>query len=112
MVTANRGYFTALLLLSVSGCSALDQQKPATTPEPKVQTVCQRFVPVSPSSGLAQGVPWHGFFALDTQTGQLCRTTDFEFSSSRIDWNTLPACTLLLDPPRTIMFDSPIATPK
>jgi hypothetical protein len=27
-----------------------------------------------------QGVPWHGFFALDTQTGQLCRTTIFELN--------------------------------
>jgi len=96
MCDVNKAAFAALLLL-LSGCSALDQQKTTTTAEPKIQAVYQRFVPVSPPSGLTQGVPWHGFFALDTETGQLCLTTNFVLSSSGRDWDTLPTCKELFD---------------
>jgi hypothetical protein len=27
---------------------------------------------------MIQGVPWHGYFALDTKTGELCRTVSYD----------------------------------
>jgi hypothetical protein len=44
---------------------------------PAVKTNCQRFVPVAAESVTTEGVPWHGFFALDTKTGVLCTTVSY-----------------------------------
>ena len=40
-------------------------------------------------------VPWHGFFALDTKTGTLCRTTNREFPSDSAWVNDLILCAAL-----------------
>jgi hypothetical protein len=39
---------------------------------------------------MTQGVPWHGFFALDTDTGQLCRTTILILSEDYM--SSVPTC--------------------
>jgi hypothetical protein len=39
---------------------------------------CQRFLPIPADSVMTQGVPWHGFLALDTRTGDLCRTVSYD----------------------------------
>ncbi len=53
-----------------------------------------RFVPITPyNEGRMPvvGIPWHGFFALDTKTGSLCRTMNKEFPQS--EWaNRIPLC--------------------
>ena len=38
----------------------------------------QRFVPVLAEAVMTEGVPWHGFFALDTKTGELCTTVSYD----------------------------------
>jgi hypothetical protein len=50
---------------------------------------CQRFVPIGPPEPDRMGIPWHGYFALDTETGQLCRTADWQLQDA---WRTLPTC--------------------
>lgn len=54
----------------------------------------QRFVPIPPDSGMREGVPWHGYFALDTKTGTLCITLEFkDFPKGNSDWaNGVPKC--------------------
>jgi hypothetical protein len=61
----------------------------------------QRFIPVPRQPENVTGVPWSGAFALDTKTGQLCRTYDGEFAEK---WQALPSC---LD-----IFLQPTANPK
>jgi hypothetical protein len=45
----------------------------------------------SPQSGM-MGVPWTGYFALDTKTGQLCLTSDKYVPEK---FNELPTCVVL-----------------
>jgi hypothetical protein len=68
-----------ILSLVISGCS------------PYGQPQSQRFLPIAPPLQASEGVPWHGFFALDTQTGQLCRTADFKFARAANDVPASPA---------------------
>jgi hypothetical protein len=64
-----------------------------------VAVAYQRFVPIAPESVMAQGIPWHGYFALDTKTGTLCvtlRVKDFPRGVS--EWaNNVPKCNDVLD---------------
>jgi hypothetical protein len=63
----------ALMLQQSNGCDQPKTPAPATPPKPPSY---QRFVPI-PGQGFAMnGVPWNGFFALDTKTGNLCLTVD------------------------------------
>lgn len=63
----------------------------------------QRFVPIAPQNGMVQGVPWHGFFALDTTTGLLCRTVDRTFSGPSQWANDVHLCTDLKNDPLGIL---------
>jgi len=38
----------------------------------------QRFLPIPTDGFSTDGIPWHGYFALDTETGSLCRTVTLE----------------------------------
>ena len=49
----------------------------------------QRFVPAPSPPANMMGVPWAGYFALDTKTGLLCRTT---FLDTKKDFDSLPDC--------------------
>ena len=63
----------------------------------------QRFLPIAPYNGMVQGVPWHGFFALDTTTGMLCRTVNRIFSG-QAEWaNDVPLCTDVKNDPLGIL---------
>jgi hypothetical protein len=53
----------------------------------------QRFVPIGLAENDRQGIPWHAFFALDTQTGQLCRTSNWQLKDT---YAALPTCVSLL----------------
>lgn len=75
----------AVTILQADGCTS----KPAVQPEKAKVAAYQRFVPVpAPQTGMA-GVPWTGFFALDTQIGQLCLTTGVYIPEK---FNGLPTC--------------------
>jgi hypothetical protein len=75
------------LCLVIPVCFAQSEHKVSTQ-----DSRCQRFVPIESTAQVVQGVPWHGYFALDTQTGQLCRTTTHEFSGDGSKFNELPIC--------------------
>lgn len=76
----------SLILLCV-GCGKL-QPSPAPTPAIPIQPY-QRFVPVPAPQAQMMGVPWTGFFALDTQIGQLCLTTGVYIPDK---FSQLPTC--------------------
>lgn len=81
-----------LCLLPLIGCKP--QQPTASTQSrvaPMHNSPIRRFENVSPSDGL--GV------ALDTETGQWCRTWDWTYKGNamRFDLNTLPLCKSLYD---------------
>jgi hypothetical protein len=77
----------AVLVVGLFGCS---KRRPLTMP-------FQRFLPISPSPQMVQNSVWHGFFALDTQTGQLCRTTKLDLAMP--DFNSLPTWLSLVQEP-------------
>ncbi len=83
-----------LFVLLLQACP--DSNKP--TPQPPT-VPNQRFVPIGPPTGVVVGVPWHGHFALDTKTGQLCRTWDWELKDAKgkpqEPWSELPTCMYL-----------------
>jgi hypothetical protein len=69
--------------------------QPQATPIPKAHY--QRFVPIPAVSGIVEGVPWHGFFALDTKTGALCSTVKDRVFKGSSEWaNDVPNCSQLL----------------
>jgi len=59
------------LLITMQGCQGKNPGKPQTAAK-VASPAYQRFVPIPPSS-FATAL-WHGDFALDTKTGQLCAT--------------------------------------
>jgi hypothetical protein len=79
----------ASLLVALVGCE--EQSQPSSgLKSPPTKAEYQRFLPIPPSSGI--GVPWHGFFALDTKTGKLCMTTTRKFSDASEWVNEVPLC--------------------
>lgn len=46
--------------------------------DPPAKAGCQRFLPIPAETVMTQGVPWHGFLALDTKTGELCTTVGYD----------------------------------
>jgi hypothetical protein len=77
-----------LLLVEVSVLTGCSQKK-----DPPHY---QRFLPITNPDTFGgparEVIPWHGFFALDTKTGQLCRTTAYGLQS----FQGLPECVVLL----------------
>jgi hypothetical protein len=57
-------------VITLTGC---DSSQPQSTTAPSTP-YCQRFVPIPADGFFTQGVYWHGYFALDTKTGELCTT--------------------------------------
>jgi hypothetical protein len=62
------------LTIALTGCGSF---QPQSTMLP-VTPYCQRFVPIPADYLPTQGIPWHGFFALDTKTGELCTTVSYD----------------------------------
>jgi len=92
------------LVVLTAGCAAPSQQTPVATEDAAVNALiqkhknedskksCQRFVLIGPPESNRTGIPWHGFFALDTETGQLCRTSPHELNA---EYQRLPTCVSL-----------------
>jgi hypothetical protein len=74
-----------LLLLQADGCQ---NRKPEQATSQPCLNHYQRFVPVERAPDNMR-VPWNGFFALDTQTGQLCLTTGAYIPEG---FSKLPTC--------------------
>lgn len=68
--------FLLPLAFGLCGCNQGQTAKPQNASPSAVTTTVpyQRFVPVPRQPGNLTGVPRSGAFALDTMTGQLCRT--------------------------------------
>jgi hypothetical protein len=56
---------------------------------------CQRFVPIAPDP-TNRAIPWHGFFALDTETGQICLTTIYHKFDAFPGFDNMPTCVSLV----------------
>lgn len=76
----------AFALAFFSGC----QERPAPSPIKVPIQPYQRFVPVPAPQAQMTGVPWTGFFALDTQIGRLCLTVTPAHVSDK--FVTIPMC--------------------
>jgi hypothetical protein len=50
---------------------------------PQLSRCTQRLIPISSTQQPIFGLPWTGFLALDTQTGQLCRTTEIRLPDDK-----------------------------
>lgn len=84
-----------VIALMLGGCNSLQPQSAATP----AKTNYQRFVPIPVNGFFMQGIPWHGYFALDTKTGTLCKTVTFPKDMPA--WtNDVPSCSeiFLRDP--------------
>lgn len=92
----NSQWILALLCATVlTGCGSLKPQN--TTPPAKPHY--QRFVPIPADGFFTEGVPWHGYFALDTKTGSLCVTLTSAIKTFKgpSEWaNDVPNCSRLL----------------
>ncbi len=83
----------AIVLIGLAaGCASPVKQTANEDAAKKSDTaLCpyQRFVPVDFP---AAGPDSRGLFALDTQTGQLCRTADYSFEKPIAGLNKIPTC--------------------
>jgi hypothetical protein len=81
----------ALALIFVFGVGCLVSDHNSSNAAEPVKLPVQRFVPVNADRA---AMLWSGFFALDTETGQLCRTfAEFEFDKNA--FSQLPSCVSL-----------------
>jgi len=71
----------------LSCCTACDwQSRPVPQPKPPYQ----RFIAAPREPSNLEDVPWVGSLALDTKTGQLCKT--YEWSWRTNPWASIPRC--------------------
>jgi hypothetical protein len=82
-------------LIFTAGCDT--PEKPTTPPAQSQPAPFQRFLPLN-AEGQKAGIPWSGFFALDSQTGQLCRTTPRQFGN---EFDQIPSCSALAQGAKT-----------
>jgi hypothetical protein len=94
----NFSQILAVLAISVAmtGC------EPHST-VPPAKPHYQRFVPLPADAFFVEGVPWHGYFALDTKTGTLCSTIKDRLMTRKLnfagasEWaNGVPSCEVIL----------------
>jgi hypothetical protein len=81
-------------LIGLAGCAAPSKQIATDESGKKAPVSCpyQRFLP---ADFPAAGTNSRGLFALDTQTGQLCRTADYSFEKPIEGLNRIPTCVSL-----------------
>ena len=64
------------LILVIASAAALTGCRSSHTRQAQAMHY-QRFVPIPQGTVATEGVPWDGFFALDTKTGTLCTTVSY-----------------------------------
>jgi hypothetical protein len=75
------------IAIILTGCDSSQPQSTAPPAKPHYQ----RFMPIPADGFFTQGIPWHGYFALDTKTGMLCKT--IVFPKDMPQWtNDVPSC--------------------
>jgi len=79
----------AVLMQAVATPAPAQSPRPATAQPTHDPAGYQRFIPMPRQPENVTGVPWSGAFALDTKTGQLCRTYDGGVDEK---WNGLALC--------------------
>lgn len=82
------------IAITLTACDSSQPQTQSTAPPAKPHY--QRFVPISDVNILTEGIPWHGFFALDTKTGTLCSTMKRAFKGTTEWANDVPSCEQVL----------------
>jgi hypothetical protein len=75
------------LLIQQAGCNQAPLTPRTTAPKPEPAHY-QRFVPIPANTPNMVGVPWSAALALDTMTGQLCRT----YAMPMGKWDDLALC--------------------
>jgi hypothetical protein len=84
---------TCVVPFILTGCDPAQPQ----TQQPPAKPHYQRFLPVQAEVVMTEGIPWYGFFALDTKTGTLCSTIKDRVFKGPSEWaNDVPNCSLLL----------------
>lgn len=82
------------IIVALAGC---DATQPQAQNKPIAKSHYQRFVPIESEKIMTDGVPWHGYFALDTKTGNLCSTIKGRVFKGAGEWaNDIPSCDQLL----------------
>jgi hypothetical protein len=86
------GIVLSAIIVILAGCDQPQPQNPPTTKVPY-----QRFLPIQPPRYFTEGIPWNGFFALDTKTGTLCFTMGNRVFKGSAEWaNDVPNCAQVL----------------
>ncbi len=81
----------SLLVVLVSTLTFFSiRSKPQKAPTVSTSVGYQRFVPIPPQFQAIQGLPSSNHFALDTKTGRLCKTYDWDIRNS--DTDLIPVC--------------------
>jgi hypothetical protein len=82
------------IVAALAGC---DTSQPQPQNQPLAKPHYQRFVPIPAAGFFTEGVPWNGYFALDTKTGALCSTMKGRVFKGPSEWaNDVPICEQLL----------------
>jgi hypothetical protein len=86
-----------LLLVACVGCDHPNKTTPNPCSAESIASNYQRFVPVGPEPQPANVYvvrPEHWFIALDTKTGQICKTAQVSFPKQEV-LDQIPQCTAL-----------------
>jgi len=93
--------FSQTLAVLAIGIAMTGCESQSTTPPAKPHY--QRFVPIPTDGFFTEGIPWHGYFALDTKTGTLCSTIKDRLMTRKLnftgasEWaNGVPSCEVIL----------------
>lgn len=89
------GFAVLSVVVATFGCDSPQVAHPV----PAAKQPYQRFLPIQPPHYVTEGIPWSGYFALDTKMGRLCGTVkDLVFNKSGpSEWaNGVPNCSQLL----------------
>jgi hypothetical protein len=89
-VSMKKMFFVACIYLTLSGCGTITSDRSETNG-------FQRFLPIAPTATNVIGVPWHGYLALDSKTGLLCKTVSIQFGENTVRdvIHNLPECSAL-----------------
>lgn len=83
----------SVIVAALAGC---DTSQPQMQNQPLAKPHYQRFVPIPAAGFFTEGIPWNGYFALDTKTGALCKTMKRDFSGPAQWANDVPNCSEVL----------------
>jgi hypothetical protein len=96
MIARTRHQTCLVVLVIATMLAGCDSSQPQSA-TPPAKTHYQRFVAIQALPYVMEGVPWHGYFALDTKTGTLCSTIKGRAFKGPAEWaNDVPSCEQVL----------------